>query len=218
MTWYANYILAEPTPATLNKFCTLLEISKGLYVIRNLDGYVWFDEKIRHDLPLGGLLVCREICNLGSHAATWHGDEVISYDTFLGPENVGVIEPRVIIAAETDNFENAHLKEALPPLAFLRFLKWVNITTGSVVSFYYCATWGGDTEEEFAWVFTDNERVYRFKDYENTLEYRKDGSVEVVTGAVLNLTLSHHQLELPSKYFALCSRSFKWERHRVKCE
>lgn len=218
MTWYANYILAEPTPATINKFCTVPEISKGLYVVRNLDNYVWFDEKVCHGLPPGGLLVGREVCNLDSHAAEWHRDEAISWNAFIGPENVEVIEPSVVIVAVDDELEKAHLKEALPPIAFLRFLKWVNLTTSSVVSFYYCATWGGDTEEEFAWVFSENDKVYRFKDYENTEEYKKDGSVEVIAGAVLNLILSHHRLELPSKYFALCSRSFKWERHRVKCE
>jgi hypothetical protein len=218
MTWYANYILAEPKQTIIRKLCAVPAISNGLYLVKDLDDYLWFDERVRHGLPPGGLLVGREICDLGSHAEQWHGDEAISWKVFIGPENIEVIQPEIIISFEEDDVQKSYLEETLPPIEFLRFLKWVSITTGSVVSFYYCFTWGGDTEEEFAWVFSDEDKVYRFRNYETTFEFQKAGSREIREGAVLNLTLRHHKLDLPSGYFALCSRSFKWSRYRIKCE
>lgn len=218
MTWYANYILATPKPETISKFCAVPELSGGLYVVKELDDYAWFDERVRHGLPPEGVLVGREVGNFASHAAEWHRTDFISWNTIHGPDTYEVIQPEYVITYEDDPSEIAHLEEALPPIEFLRFLKWINETSGSVVSFYYCVTWGGDIEEEFAWIFSDEDRVYRFRDNDTTFEFHRDGSREVVEGAVLNLTLSHYDLILPSAYFALCSRSFNWDRYRINCE
>lgn len=218
MTWYANFVFAEPKPTAISKFCTVSEISNGLYFVQDLDDYVWFDERVRHGLPSRGLLVGREICHPESHAASWHGEQAISWNVFRGLDIYEVIQPELVISFEKDTSERGYLEEVLPPLPFLRFLKWVNVTTKSIVSFYYGATWGGDTEEEYAWVFGDEDRVYRFRDYETTFEFHHNGSREIKEGAVLNLTLADHGLLLPSGYFALCTRSFKWDRYRISCE
>ena len=176
MTWFANYIFAEPKQTVISKFCTIPEILNRLYLVADLDGYNWFDKRVCHGLPSEGLLVGREICNLESYEAKWHGDDAISWDAFVGPDNIEVIQPEILLSSEDihDDLEEAHLKEAQPPAGFLHFLKWVNLTTNSVISFYYCATWGGDTEQEFAWVFSDEDKVFI-----QTLEIAHEGMTRV---------------------------------------
>ncbi len=218
MTWFANYIFAEPKPSVISEFCNIPEVSDGLYVVENIDDFKWFDVSISHRLPPGGFLIGREICNLEAYAANWHNNETISWEVFVGPDDIKVIEPSVIISSEADESELAHLNEALPPIEFLRFLKSVNLDTDSVVGYYYCAMWAGMIEEEFAWVFDKEDRVYRFKDEETISEFREDGSKKMMDGMVLNRLLSHFGLELPSGFFALCTRGFNWERHKIKCK
>ena len=217
MTWFANYIFAEPKPSVISEFCNIPEVSNGLYIVDDLNDFQWPDSSVCHGLPPGGFLISREICNLEAHAAGWYNDKAISWNVFIGPENIKVIEPSVIISTELDESELAHLKEALPPIEFLRFLKSINLNTGSVVGFYYCATWGGDIEEEFAWIFDEEDRIYRFRDEGTVFEFREDGSRKTITGMVLSLFLNHLGLELSNGYFALCTRGFNWGRYKIKC-
>lgn len=218
MTWFANYIFAEPKPSVISEFCNVPEVSNGLYLVKNLDSFKWFDPSVRHGLPPGGFLVGREICNPEASAAEWHDDEIIAWHSFAGPEHIRVIEPRGVISREVDKVERAHLNEVLPPIEFLRFLKSISLNTGSVVGFYSCATWGGAIEEEFAWVFDKEDKIYRFRDERTILEFGEDGSRKMMNGMVLNLLLSHFGLELPSRYFALCTRSFNWEKYKINCK
>lgn len=218
MTWFANYIFAEPKPAVISSLCAIPEMSQGLYLVKDLDDFQWFDPKVRHNLPSDGLLVGREVCDLGSYAAEWHGDNAISWNAFVGPETVPVIGPEIILSSPAmAHLEQTHLEEAFPPVEFLRFLKWLNLTSKSVITFYYCATWGGDTEAEFAWVFIGEDKLYLFRDAETVFEYGEKQTSQIVQGTVLNLVLSHYGFNLPSHYFALCTRSFGWNQYRVAC-
>lgn len=218
MTWFANSIFAEPKPAVIASLCTSPEMAQGLYLVKDLADFQWFDPQVRHGLPAEGLLVGREVCDLGSPAARWHADKAISWHALVGPATVPVLQPEVILSSPAlADSDLALLQEVFPPIEFLRYLKWLNLTSQSLVSYYACATWGGEVEVEFAWVFTEMDRLYIFRDHETVLVYGAKHSVEVVPGTVLNLVLRHYGIDLPSQYFALCTRAFEWNLYRIRC-
>ena len=217
MTWYAGYILTSPEKTIIDDLSTIPNIDKNLYKIRDLNNFKWFDKKVKHDLSDEGLLVCREVFNKEStDEAEYYNDEFISTDKFVGPENYEVLKPQMVKDILKDEIDVDHFEEVCPPINFLRFLKWLNRNNKKVISYYYCATWGGDTEMEFSWTFEDSEEIiFLYKDDVNTLKLNKSKEKTIINDAVLKLTLLQHKITLPSNYFALCSRSFDWNQYRL---
>jgi hypothetical protein len=102
-------------------------------------------------------------------------------------------------------------------------LKSVSQSTHSSISFYHCAMWGGEVEEEFAWIFgaEDSVLVRARGNGKNVIAYRclagKLDSRKVAQADVLTLTLKHHEFELHDGYLALHTRSFIWEKYKLRC-
>ncbi|CAG0930134.1 hypothetical protein TFLX_01611 [Thermoflexales bacterium] len=214
MTWYADHIFAQPTPSVLSAFCTAGSLSNSLYLVDDLNGHSWPRLDLRHNLPSQGLLVVCEVCNPNTHAAGWYGARAIHWTDSVSQLDVNVIRPE-------DTLSHADYKislEAYPSLGLLRFLKFVSLSTHSNVSFYHASMWGGDLEEEFAWIFGDEDKVLvsQAEDYENVVEYQYLNH-ELISrmefqSNVLTFTLRQHGVELPSYYFAPHTRGFAWEK------
>ena len=188
-------------------------------------------------LPRGGLLVVRELCGPSSGAQEWFSPYDISWS---GIEVAGPDEPlydlRALAAkADAGSALIAPLSER-PPAGFLRFLRATAESTRSVVTFLAKNTFGGDTEYAFGWVF-DGKRGEHAVFVEATqdgvpglLVHTQSGAPTgdgtdappalapefIVAGDALTHALLRHGLQISSGYFPLHTRSFPWERYRMK--
>lgn len=186
-------------------------------------------------LPRGGLLVVRELCGPSSGAQEWFSPYDISWS---GIEVAGPEEPlydlRALAArADAGSALIAPLSER-PPAGFLRFLRATAESTRSVVTFLAKNTFGGDTEYSFGWFF-DGKRGEHGVFIEATQEgvpgllvHTQSGPSAgedappalapefIVEGDALTHALLRHGLQLSSGYFPLHTRSFPWERYRMK--
>ncbi|MCH9021693.1 MAG: hypothetical protein IID32_02895 [Planctomycetes bacterium] len=207
MTWYANYIIVEPTPAAISEFRLVPGIKNHLFLVDNIDGYDFYKEEHRHSMPSDGLLIIREVCDI-EQRREWDKTVSVSWDIFKEIKDVEIID-----RGEFESFYQGW-EDSIPPIALLKFLKWVNVTTHSVVSYYYCSTWAGTVEEEFSWVYDKEETIYTLHDDNSTVIYQTEPST-ISNKTILQLTLSHYNLYLPTNVFALCDREFNWEKYRI---
>jgi hypothetical protein len=250
VTWYAQQVFAEPQPMVIDALCSLAGMQNALYHVPHLnesevdeqiaDGVVFAPEDpmglqrtVRRGpkLPTGGLLVLRELCAPGPGTAEWFGDDAASWEALAatGARLTGRM-------ADLDRlFEGAPdwWKGVAPPMEVLGTLKAIATSTRSVISYFVCHMWGGDTECAFAWVWdcerdtsvfyraklaTDSEGQERNIFYTDTTgAFAIDDTSRrfVVDGDVLTLVLLHHGVMLQKGYFELHTRSFPWERYRL---
>ncbi len=83
------------------------------------------------------------------------------------------------------------------------------------VTYYACSMWGGDVDEEAAWVFAETDLVYRYQSRTETRETDASGQ-RLIHSGVLSLALAHHGIYLPSSgYFAPHTRGFDWKCRRL---
>lgn len=102
-----------------------------------------------------------------------------------------------------------------PPVGLLRFLGDLHDTCHVPVTYYACRMWGGDVEEEAAWIFAGTDLVYRYRSPTETRETDARGQ-RIIQSGVLPLALAHHGLSLaPSGYFAPHTRGFDWKGRRL---
>ena len=219
MTWYTTQVFVEPKQSIISAFCSAGLLSNGLFLIKHLDSYQWPHPESYHNIPVNGLLIVRELCNPNTHAASWHGENAIYWNNSVRYTDTDVIRPIDIFSP--DEFDIS--EESYPQIELLHFLKQVSKATNSTISLYHCAMWAGDIEEDFAWVFSDEDKVYVLKERNSKqiIEYRGSGLnvISRVTpeGNVLQLVLRHHGIELRSRYFAPHTRSFAWEKYKLEC-
>jgi hypothetical protein len=183
-------------------------------------------------LPPKGLLVVREMCASGDDVTEWFGEDAVFWDD-LNEEAVASPDPLLDFAIV---FESAPdwWRNVAPPPAILSRFQAVAETTKSMVAYYTCHTWGGDIECAFGWLW-DGQRgtssFYRaviatdeggkettgfYTDTAGALAIDSDGERFIVNGDVLTLLLLHFGLLLRDGYFALHTRSFPWERYKLK--
>jgi len=250
MTWYAQQVFAQPRPQVvaairalpgmryaplyhvphLNEFAVEEQVVDGIQF--EPEGAVDLHRTIRRgpQLPVGGLLVLRELgWPCADSAGEWFDDDVVSWEA-LAETGTKLSGPM----AELDRlFAGAPegWKEDAPPLEVLGALQAIAASTRSVLSYFACHMWGGDTQYAFAWVF-DGERdtslFYRAKlasdaEGQERNEFYTDiaGAFAIdatsrrliVQGDVLSLVLLHHGLMLSDGYFELHRRSFPWQRY-----
>jgi hypothetical protein len=104
------------------------------------------------------------------------------------------------------------------PARFLKFLKWLSITTGSVVAYYTAFSWGGPYEVEFSYVFEPEERVYCGIFAEPRIRiYREQRSVTEEEGDVLVMTLWRLGVDSPRGAFPPHEARFDWSRYNYTC-
>jgi hypothetical protein len=224
MTWYASHIYAEPNPTVVSALSRHPVLSKGLYLVNSLKGHQW-ESKPHHGLPRKGLLVGRELCAPRTEEAEWHQrrDSSISWEEITGPTGIDIILPEYLPVSEFGRLYHDHGQAAYPPIAFLRFLKHLHETTNTTVSFYHHFSAAEQAvQQEFAWVFGEEELVYvRHGERSIHLYSRAQMSTtpyevtQLAHTGVLVLILKHHRLNLPTGYFALHTRHFDWEKYRL---
>lgn len=219
MTWYANNIYArwcESLEATLLK-----SFNGSVYRIEDLKSHSWWKSEIIHGIPKGGLLSVWPISNSDEddHLHSWYDETVISWEKFISFENSEpdlIITPDVLVDAGEE-------PEVVPHSGFLKYIRKLARDHSTPVTYYQSFMWGGDTESEFAFVYSGyDEFMYLFTGmdvHESQIEIRKNSMVaEKQSGEVLVCALKHLGLEIPSPYFAPHTRSFPWSNYKIKAE
>lgn len=221
MTWSASHIYAEPKPSVISAFCFVDALSDGLYLVKDFAGHEWWHDENRHNIPVNGLLIVRE---LSSSADQSDEADVVFWDDVACPSNTNIINlPGVP-------------PYGFPPAAFLRFLKWVSDTTDTTITYYHCEMWGGLVDNEFAWIFDREDKVYvlntlgyaqdnnpdvKIPDLQylkSVIEYTETGQKIIPDESLLALTLRPYGINLShTGYFALHTRSFDWKRYKLPC-
>lgn len=204
-------------------------------VILGDDGPVDLHRTVRRGpmLPAEGLLVVRELCGSGDgHCAEWFGEDAVFWDT-----TGDVLPASDDTSLQYDiGFANAPdwWPSVAPPTAMLRQLQALADTTKSMIAYYACHMWGGDIECNFGWVW-DGQRqsacFYRgvvatdadgkevtgfYTDLTGAYVVDPTGRRLIVNGDVLTLILLHFGLLLRDGYFELHTRSFPWDKYRLK--
>jgi hypothetical protein len=230
MVWYASQIYAQPTPDVRALFAAHLTLSQGMYLLNHLEGHQWPEGDFArywfpHGLPTEGLLVVRELCAPGTMEFDWHKPRAsaLSWEDVIGPSNMRVLRLNHLPSAEVGKiFFDSAWAGVHPPSPFLKFLKDVSRTTGTVISFYHHASRAEKTAlQELAWVFGEDECVYAglTPDYGKVTKFTPIGATEFGTTrdrkTVLQYVLGHFGLELPSTYFAPHTRDFVWEQYKL---
>lgn len=209
-------------------------LSKGMYLLTDVDGHQWLYPKGRHGMPPNGLLVVREVCNPETdnkpynpnvYESSWHGNSAIPWADLTGPQEIDIILPPVIPARSAsqvtfDILESS--KRAYPPIEFLRYLKHLSRLTGSSITYYHHESGGnGIYEQEFAWTFGNEDKVYVLYGYDYILEYSNEVTKQLpslvngIRQSALMVVLRQYGLKLPTHYFAPHTRNFNWNKYRI---
>ena len=153
-----------------------------------------------------------------AHLHSWYKEDVVSWDAFEDFEDREPdlrIPPTVLASDSTE-------AQVLPTEKFLRFLRYIGVKHGTPIVYYQAFWWGGDAEEEFAFVYEGkDETLYSLvlvDGKEPRMEARQNSvPASTMEDDVLIRALRHLGLELPTGYFALHTRSFEreWNKHRV---
>lgn len=216
MTWYANNVYAKRSKTLESRLGR--EFPGSVYRVDDVQSHSWWKPEIAHGVPDGGLLAVRPISNgdHSDHLHEWYGEPVLSWNEFprfdAGDRDL-LIPPRILPEAEDS-------LDILPSEGFLQFLHRIAREFSTATLYYQCFMWGGDTEIEFAFVYSNgDEFLYSFAGFQDDkpqLEIRKNSSSPTTSsGDVLIHALDHIGLRLPSPYFAPHTRSFPWDRYRV---
>ena len=182
------------------------------YHVRGALEHDWHRPDVEHGLPEEGLVVVRPIC--GPEVAAWYGEPVLDWSRLKGSAPLSCEPSRR--AAEYG------LSDAVfPPATALSFFKGLSERVGVTIVFYGCATWGGDIEAEYAFVFGWSDTAFvalpqnRDADRAARVLVLTEGECSVVSGDVLRLSLAALDFSLPSHYFAPHTRSFPWKDYAL---
>jgi hypothetical protein len=228
MTWYAGRIYAEPNPELRAALCANAALADHLYLLTDLP------ELNKHNvikvdlLGRNDLIVAREVFAEDSREANFPG--VVTWDKVVAGSSL-VISANTIIIEPTTIFTKADPLDLKSLTNMLHYLKQLSLDTKAVLTFYYCFMWGGDVEEEWAWVFDatieNGDRVYN-----HNTTYTSDSVQRFVTeysapahapsvnhpkGDVLMLALRHLGIFLPTPYFVPHTVPFGWTPYKLDC-
>lgn len=211
MTWYAHAIygpwsegLAKDLSGTFTGF---------MYHVKSLEKRDWWKPDIKHGLPPGGLLAIQPVGPSEGHAfESWYQEPFFNWTqvpqttTRTDGLSSNLLDP-------TGEEQSRHV-----PAKFLDYLAHQSRRRNVPIFYYHCSTWGGDVEEEFAWVFdSGKEIVYEHvpgKAQPRVAKHIHGQPMITADGDVLRSALSHIGLQLPTSYFAPHTRSFDWASHR----
>jgi hypothetical protein len=203
MTWYADELLLRATPNALAAVRNSRTLAPFAYHVRSVDDHAWFKPEVVHRLPQEGLIVVRPICGPESHDVGWYGEPVLKWSE-LTPASADVSALNEGINAQL----SAYLDEdSQPSIAFRSALAEFAKQLQEPVVYYACGMWGGDIEYEYALVYNPDESLLATKP---TLPPDRDGLEDSLRAALGALSL-----ELPTGYFALHTRAFPWESHKL---
>jgi hypothetical protein len=210
VTWFAEEILAPARPGVVEELSSFSGYRDAIYVIREIPPQEWWPEPIRHGVPPEGLVFVRPVGEPGHHE-TWLGPVI----PWLPPPGRGAIAPEI---AEADvRLEEVSAADVLPPHDFLAYLKHVSATHHAPVAYGFFSTWGGTNELEYAWIFSDSERLLINETTgHGCVEFRPGGASTAIDQPLLSVLASALGFTLRDGYFAPHTRAFDWERHRFR--
>ncbi len=216
MTWEANHVYAPARQEVLESLCANPALGGALYVVDRLDGILMDEREAPYPLPEAGLLVIRELYSGERRLLRWTENEIVSWQPLKGPEQLSVI------SADTLGEDTYISHLYAPPASFLRFLKAISQEAHTPMAFYHHTTFGGGTEEEFAWVYGSGEERLYVRNGETTVALHTARGREILTNEnVLSLVLRHFGVPLSagaeSPFFPLHRMSFPWQRYRLDC-
>lgn len=202
MTWYASEIILRATPAALARVNASPLLRPFSYHVQALAEHEWYCDEQRHSLPDEGLLVVRPVCGISSDGASWRGTPILewsSLDSLPSAECYLNEEVSRDLAIYLDG-------EPPPPSSFRKAAATLALELKLPIIYYGCGMWGGDIEYEYCLVYEPKESLFLTKrSCPDT-----DGTNDSLRRGLLKVGLS-----LPTGYFALHTRSFPWETHRL---
>jgi hypothetical protein len=230
MTWRANRIYVDGAPQVLARLRAEPSLVGHVYLLTGSLPASTEPDADTTRLPDGGLVVVKEVAAPDVPAAAaqqaallamfgeppraagpahhWYdADEFASWHALRGP----------LEASDESAYAKVHelSLDEVPPAAFLGFLDELHRSTGAVVSYYACETWGGAVELEFAWVFGERRRAYVHRSAEGTVEIDDEGR-HLRDAEILTLVLAHHGVRSATGWFAPHTRSFEWAPFAVR--
>lgn len=166
------------------------------YVIKSLDDYAWYSPEHKHTVSDQGLLIIRPVFPEDRRPAlNWQS---------------------LVSSAAGDETPDDDMTEALrkyldddaggPPAALRRFMGTLAEEMGNPVLYYSCSMWAGSVESEFCLAYTPAERLFTTDADSPNTEQHADA---------LRAGLALIDVHLPSRFFALHTRDFPWDAHRL---
>ena len=140
MTWYANNLYMPATESVVTALESNEAIRPFLYVIKNLDGYLWHRVEMKHSVGPVGLAVVRPLASIARGADYWykrHGDSVLDWTCLRLP---GVEPPPTPPRTAYEE----------PPESLIQFLAELSSFTNERALYYAAVTFGGSMEYEAA--------------------------------------------------------------------
>jgi hypothetical protein len=201
MTWYADEIILPGTQAALAEIQRHPLLRAHAFHARTTEGHDWHREDIVHDLTDEGLIFIQPVCDLSSHAASWHDLPVLDW-TLLVPSD-GRVD--MLNDAVTTKLVDYLDEEYLPPVALRQFLAQLATQLLQPVLYYGCGMWGGHIESEYCLVYSPREALFC-----TNPEDRQFAKVDALCKG-----LSEIGLHLPTSYFAPHTRGFEWSEHKI---
>ena len=221
MPWTADLIYTKPTPDLMKRLGGMEGFTDELFLVNDLDGiksewaraFMLSEQQtdssyMKHALPASGLLAIKPPIRLGFGEAF----KDAFWDTY---RDYPADKWGFLASSDYEQLEvGLDLKES--QLKLLGFLRSLSREFETPIMYYYCFMWGGLTEEEYAIVFDDGIRVYAFdRETKKDVEIKGEQK-EALTFTVLQASLKHLDLELPTWFFALHESSFDWKRYHLK--
>ena len=214
MTWYATEILAAANETLLDYVKTYPMFKQHAYLIREPLVYQLDGQQKVFNVPVGGLLVLRPICDAADmNWVNWHNGMVLDWDKLAIQDALSVIEPDVF----NDDYGFNSYDDWLPPAGFLRFLKKLAADTQANLLYFYSTMWGGDTDLEYAWFFGHREEALMLTDPDTNTVARTlpDGSIAEAKMDILSEALVYLGAPPDSPFCILHTRNFEWDRFKI---
>ncbi len=218
MTWYANELMCVGTPAALAFVRRHPQLAAHAYHVRPPLEHAWHADEVRHGLPPEGLVVVRPLAARHGDAVEWREGDTLDWSTLAAEPAALRIPPELVMRGQE------HAKRSdFPPASALAFMKSMAGTINTPVIYYASTMWGGSVELEYAWVFAGREHVllrvpvWGIDDESSQLlSIDEAGQGVAREGEVLVEALAALGLALPTRYFALHTRSFPWAAHSMR--
>jgi hypothetical protein len=224
MPWTADQIYTLPNHEIIRFFKSISSISNRLFLVNDFEGVR--DEYIREQIfgnkksqknykfqfPPNGLLVVNPIIYSTGY------DVNRNEDNFWLNENNESEESWDFI--DFDYKENLHLPATISvsesQLKLFALLESLNEETKTPIIYYKCETHGGENLEEYSIVFDKDISIYYFDKRRNKNYAIKNEKTFELESIILQESLYHVGIKLPTSFFALHQTSFDWKRYQIK--
>lgn len=213
MTWYANEIIANVSPALLDAIQNETALAAHAYLIKETIEYQLNGEDYSYQPPAGGLLVIRPVCDSDSHCAEWHNEAILSWHKLAIAEEIEVLTPQ-----DFGDYYDSNVADEFPPKAFFAYLKQLAHRTQTNLVFFYCFMWGGATEFEYLWQFGEREQAALVIEPEvqsQVVSIKADRKPELSKSDLLSEALAYLGSPIASPFWILHTREFNWEAYRL---